>query len=907
MGYNKNASILCSLIHYAFNKQKSRILESILQLINTFKKQTIYTEFAKLIKQIKFDKNPVQKFFQNLFLIDQKNEIAGKILFDCCKSKDWLDGGQISYDQIANYFQMKISIQNCNEVYGIKFKETIDLMVDANQKFYFLISEPIIKIIEKNSCPQCKIKSEFILLTCNHKQCYKCLLKKPQTENIKCASCGKLSNKKHILHCLQNLEKVKEQNEINKLLLKYYDSANSQVVQVDQQLSLDRSGRHHANQDIEQKIAPTVEPLYECSLCSKKSYNQFLILDDCKHQFCYYCTHQYKIQKECPLQNCIKKMEQNQLQTCLNKNNPQNKDQSIINQNIKEINQNPSNPKVAEQCSRCSNIYKSKLFEVKKCNHKFCISCLSNIEMKYETSLCLKSICQSTFTKQEYKMYFKSVQQTSNSEVLQMQRALPSQNYSYFVCESCKYKRSEDQKYILNCGHPVCNACIIQNVQFKTTCCYLASLDSDYKQFRKNQAMNCKGCQFPYPIKELFQLNCKHEFCLSCCQKIYLGRPPRCLEKKCDRLIVLVDDLYNFILSKKIEQSKEIADKEEQKKNEEKEEQDQDQKLEKKENKQIKEEPKQIDNSLRLSILSQKTKTIEEQESLTLQKSVINLKENKINEQKKEELKLPSTKQQEGVTPNGQNSVQNDDQRKQEIYEFEDDIYGSDSNFEEEIIIYQQIQDIKSAQERENEVFTGSCTNCNSEFSPFNKKQLIDCKSHQIGACCILNTFINCPQCEQTSSNTKRIKQKLILPCNPVEEESVFESTILKPSLGSYYPQSFQQTYKGYSDQLQKFERYRNTQHSAIKRNVTTDTVNKRIQDNQQVLEDKSKYKNELAIQNELTLLRSSPPYVQQSYYPYRYDKLQYGEYDHRNRLELYSRDFNLNSKITTGYSGRLY
>lgn len=59
--------------------------------------------------------------------------------------------------------------------------------------------------------------------------------------------------------------------------------------------------------------------------------------------------------------------------------------------------------------------------------------------------------------------------------------------------------------------------------------------------------------------------------------------------------------------------------------------------------------------------------------------------------------------------------------------------------------------------------------------------------------------------------------------------------------------------------------------------------------------------------QNELTLLKSPTPYVQQSYYPTRYDRVNYGGYDHRNRLELYSRDFHLNSKITTGYSGRLF
>ncbi|CAK69418.1 unnamed protein product (macronuclear) [Paramecium tetraurelia] len=907
MGYNKNASILCSLIHYAFNKQISRILESILQLINTLKNQTIYTEFVKLIKQTKFEKNHVQKFFQNLYLIDQNNEIAGKLLFDLCKSKDWLDGSQIAYNQIAKEFQLRISIYNCNEVYGIQFKETIDLMVDANKKFYFLISEPIFKNIEKTQCPQCKIKSEFILLTCNHKHCYKCLRKKSQIENIKC-HCGKICYKKNVLHCLQNFDKVKEYNEMSKVLLKYYESANSSVALTDQQLSLDRSRRYHANQDIEQKIAPTVEPLYECSICSKKSQSQLLVLEDCKHQFCYYCAQQYKLQKECPLQNCIKKIEQNSQQTCLNKNNSKEIDYPIINQNIKESIQNSSNPKVAEQCSRCSNTSKYKLFEVKKCNHKFCKSCLSNIEMKYELAFCLKPKCQSTFTKQEYKMYFKSVQPLSNSEVPQMQRVIPPQNqYSSFDCESCKYKRSEDQKYILNCGHSICNACIILNVQFKTTCCYLAALDSEYQQFRKNMTTNCKGCQLPFQIKELFQSNCKHEFCLSCCQKIYLERSQRCLEKRCGKLIFFVDDLYNFIWSQKIEESKDISNKEVQKKTEELEEQDKDQNLEKQDNKQIKEDSKQIDNSLHRSTQCQKTKSIEEQESPTLQKSVINLKEYKINEQKKEEINLPSTKLQEIVKPNGQNLVQNGDPRKQEVYQFEDDISGSEENYEEEIIIYQQIEEIKSAKERENEFCKGNCTNCNSEFSPFNKKQLIDCKLHQIGACCILNKFIRCPQCEQTPSKKIIIHQKLILPCNPVEEESIFESTILKPSLGSYYPQSFQQTYKGYSDQLQRLERQRNNQNSAIKRNLTTDTVNKRIQDNQQVLEDKSKYKNEQLIQNELTLLKSSPPYLQQPYHPYRYERLQYGGYDQRNRLELYSRDFHLNSKITTGYSGRLY
>lgn len=43
---------------------------------------------------------------------------------------------------------MKIIFLNSNEIYGIKHKETIDIIDDTNNKFYYLIPELIIKNIE---------------------------------------------------------------------------------------------------------------------------------------------------------------------------------------------------------------------------------------------------------------------------------------------------------------------------------------------------------------------------------------------------------------------------------------------------------------------------------------------------------------------------------------------------------------------------------------------------------------------------------------------------------------------------------------------------------------------------------------------------------------------------------------
>ncbi|CAD8192243.1 unnamed protein product [Paramecium pentaurelia] len=910
MGQNKNASIICSLIHYAFNKQISRILERFLELINTLKNQPTSMEFTNLIESTKNAQNPVQKFFQNLYLIDQKNEIAGKILFDICKIKGWLDDSQISYNNIAKYFQMRISFLTCNEIYGIKFKDSIDLIVDPTKKFYYLIPELIIKNLEQISCPQCKSKNEFIQLMCEHKQCYKCLLKK--LDPLKC--CGKLNIKQYLLNQIKKLECLKEQNEKQKILQKYYESSNQSFGHTEQQLQQNRSVRNQLNQDNDKlKNSSVIDILYECNLCFKKVYTQLFTLQDCKHKFCYDCMFRIKLQnKDCPIQNCFKKIEQNEeVQTCQIKNNSDNKEQKIINQNLKQSIQNQSILKVTEQCWKCYKTFNYKLFEIKKCNHKICLQCLSSIEMTYESIYCFYYKCQSTFTKHEYNMYIKNLQSIQNTEPPQMQKIIINQNQSYFNCENCQNKRSEDQKYVLNCGHSICFTCITQDVQYKTSCCYLTSLDFDYQQFRKNLIINCQGCQCPFPIKNLFQLRCKHLFCLNCCSKIYLGKPQRCLEKKCERLIFDIDDLFNFIYNKKLEQSTEISNQEEQKKNsnskEDQEENKNEQKLDKKDNNQMKEQRKFQETNIHKFSYRQNNNNKEEEQSFQVQKSVINLKEYKIDEQKKEDINIQSIKQQEIITPKQQISSQNDEQTRQDIQNFLDDSSDFENNFEEEIIIYQQIEQIKSAQEKENEYCKGNCTNCNQEFSSFNRKQLINCKSHQIGVCCILIKFENCPQCEQTLPKKVSIKQKLILPTNPVEEEYMFESTIIKPQSANYYPISHQQTYQGYSEQLQKLERQRNNQNCAIKRNVTTDTVNKRVLENQQAFDDKYKFRNEFVQHNELALLKSSPtPYVQQSYYPYRYDRVNYGGYDHRNRLELHSRDFHLNSKITTGYSGRL-
>ncbi|CAD8213721.1 unnamed protein product [Paramecium octaurelia] len=877
MGQNKDAAILFSLIHYALNRKQPKILQELTELIGCSKNTSNYLEIKNAIQQSTDLRNPVQMFFQKLFQVDQISEIAQKLLYEFCYQKRLMQGKEISYLHLALYLRIRISINN-NENYNNQSTDSIDLKRTNSEKYFYLIPEPIIYKIPTNYCSNCKSMTEQIILLCSHQFCYKCL---PEfSPSFTC--CGKQYFKINTLREMEKILKFKEYNERSKELKKYYESTK-QCIQ--QQLQENKK---------QQLVLITDDPQQECDLCFRKFQYQLFILRVCKHRYCYDCMFEKKYQNYCLVNKCYERIDYLEFNNYIIQTRNDCNEQVDKKQNQIQQKQSASQEsRIMEFCSKCNTIQWYKLFQIKNCNHKFCNQCLQKTNMRYTTLNCLAFQCREQFKSEDYQNYIKQLQEESKSEQFQSQRKNIQIKLSLFKCDNCLIDRDEKENYILNCGHSVCQICIVKDY-FLFECCQSSSKDQEYVNFRKNIIVNCKGCQNNFPLKNLYILPCKHEFCCICCQNIMQRKPYKCLEKLCERNLVYTISLNKFISDQIAEQKKESEQIIDSYKisNQKEEEPTIDNKLENQsKNKShhivIHEEEKLIEQNSTQSFTLQENIKTEEEKSVSVQNSVKLLqdfKQHKQDNPKQQEECIQ--KQKDTQVSNEQNLILNQNQKKQNKQPFFEADKVSQMD-EDEIIFNKQLDEIKFADEMESEFQTGFCTNCYQQFSLFNRKQEVNCRSHEIGVCCTLTKFRNCPQCEQTKTTNKmRIKQSLILPTNPLEIEKIFETTLPKTALTNYWHQPNEQTYQSPSEKFQNFDRLRYTESSAAKRNVTTDTINKRVLESQKQIDDKYK------LRNDLTLQRYQPQPQASSYYPVKFDRYNYGRPDPDQKLVLNSNNF---------------
>ncbi|CAK83677.1 unnamed protein product (macronuclear) [Paramecium tetraurelia] len=866
MGRNKNAAILYSLMHYALNRKQPKILQEFTELMNLSRNISKYWEIRNVIQKSKDLINPVEMFFQNLFQVDQKSEIAQKLLYEFCCEKGLLKGQDISFPHLAQFFKMRISINNY-ENYCEQFKDSIDLICTNSEKYFYLIPEPIIYKIPSNYCNNCKSMTEQIKVVCQHQFCYKCIEK-----SVPFICCGKYYFKNNLQSEIEKLLRFKEYNERSKELQKYYESTR-QCVQ--QQLQDDKK---------QQIVSITDDPLQECNLCFRKFQYQLFILRDCKHQYCYDCMFERKHQKYCMVNKCFNKIDYLEFNNYLIQAKSDHNEQVDKKQNqIQQLQSPVQESRIMEYCSKCNTLQCYKLFQIKNCKHKFCNQCLQNTNMRYVTLNCLVNLCVEQFKSQDYQNYIKQLQEESKSEEFGSQRKNIQIKLLQFECDECFIYRDEDQKYILNCGHSVCQICIIKD-DFYKKCCQSSSRDSEYVSFRKNITVNCKGCQNNFPLKNLHRLACKHEFCCSCCQKIIQRKPYKCLEQLCEKDIAFSTSLIKFISDQIAGQKKESEQivKSYKISNQKEEEPKIDKKLENQSKSKshhivIHEEEKLIEQNPPQSFTLQEYNKTEEEKSLSVQSSVKNIQDVKQPKQDNPKQQEEFIQVQKDISlSNGQNLILNQNQKRQNKSPFFEVDKVSQVD-EEEILFNKQLDEIKLAEEKESEFYTGFCTNCYQQFSSYNRKQVINCKSHEIGVCCTLTKFRNCPQCEQATTKSKlKIKQSLILPTNPVEFEQILSTTLPKTALSNYWHQPYEQTYQSPSEKFQNIDRLRYTEGSAAKRNNTTDTINKRVLESQK---------------NDLTLQRYQPQ-PSSSYYPVRLERNNYGKLDHDYKLVVHSNNF---------------
>ncbi|CAD8113073.1 unnamed protein product [Paramecium sonneborni] len=873
MGQNKNAALLTSIIHFAFNRKQQQILNIIYKFLISIQNRPIYSQIASLITDSIDQLNPVQKFFQNFYMIDQQNEIAEKILYELCNQQRLLIGNNINYYSLAKYLNIRISFLKANESYGY-YENKIDLYQAQNKKFFYLIPEPIFYELPLDYCIQCKNYSDCIKLSCQHKLCTFCI----QTKTYyKC--CQQQYNEIYLQNKLEQQTIFKEYNKRSKALLDYYDNSKSLV-----QNTLQNSNSNKA--ELIQN-----DSLKSCDLCNKKIKTQLFIQKDCQHQYCYDCMLQNSHYTYCHVTKCKTRIDQKEYQNYLLQFKKENKDKEPINQSEQINQQNSNRPKelqsiINEQCSKCNTTLSYKLFQITKCNHRICNTCLQVVGI-FNTfyKFCLVQNCKQTFTLKEYKNYIQYLQDASKSEIYQENVNIPK--YKDFKCQNCLKLQNEDMQYILNCGNVICQKCVIEN-QLIMKCCSIAAQDKEYQNFRNNLKINCEDCQNTFLVKNIFILNCHHKFCLQCCQKIYSQQIHRCLVNSCKQLILnQIDNLIIFIIDQDTQQNKENQIKQENNVKLSLNEEHQIDKL----NKEIKEEEKIIEKT-NLSNRNQcQENKNEEEKSISTQNSVITIKEiQKVDyENQENEKKNQESKQKNQIIMSNRSKIQNvllnDKQRKLEKQK--QNFLEADSVFEgqnqDEQCIKQQIEEINLTQEKENDLCKGNCSKCYQEFSTYNKRQEINCKCHQIGVCCIFINFKNCPQCEQEPQKAILIKQKLILPTNPVEIEYIFDSTIIKPSQQNYHPQSYQQTYQRQPSNFENIEKYKQNQGSAYKRNATIDQLNKRVSESQKFTDDRSQLRNDLRNRNELTLQRSPHHYNQQVYNTQYYEKHNYARYTQGN------------------------
>ncbi|CAD8127632.1 unnamed protein product [Paramecium sonneborni] len=574
-------------------------------------------------------------------------------------------------------------------------------------------------------------------------------------------------------------------------------------------------------------------------------------------------------------------MDQGEVQNYLMKFEKEIKDKEVLNQSEKQNQLNSNYPKeqerrIFEQCSKCKINLNQKLFQIKKCNHKICNNCLQGIDINFNLSYnCLIRDCNQKFTKQEYKNYIQYLQDLSKLEVIQtnVNISQQNQNHQQFECDNCFKIQKEDIKYVLNCGHIICLTCAIKNSLLRR-CCIQASQVEEYQNFRKTIQLKCEGCKNSFLLPNLFELRCGHKFCLICCQKIYSGKIQRCLVESCQNSVYLIENLNKFIIDQVIQESKEIQ-------------------LKKEENiiQNLNEEPT-IDKQRKQIVQKEEAKVIEqtnlnqrnqdqdnkneEEKSISAQNSVITIKEIKQFEQvnsKKEEILLQPKEQKQIIVSNRSKVLNPFDSflnMEKQAHSFKE------MDSEEEFFISQQLQEIIQAQEKESEFYRGNCTKCNQEFSIFNRKQQINCKLHEIGVCCILIKFNDCPQCEEGLQ--KQTKKTLIIKKTPLEEEYFFESTI-KSSYYNDKPQSYQQTYQGQNKIFLNMEKHIPNQGQEIRRNTTIDSAYKRVLENRQLVDDRTLIRNEIRNHNELTLQRSPPPFqLSHNTNHYNYGKFNLGK-----------------------------
>ncbi|CAD8089109.1 unnamed protein product [Paramecium sonneborni] len=149
-----------------------------------------------------------------------------------------------------------------------------------------------------------------------------------------------------------------------------------------------------------------------------------------------------------------------------------------------------------------------------------------------------------------------------------------------------------------------------------------------------------------------------------------------------------------------------------------------------------------VNNCYNLLDSSQFNKFFEQNQKIALQE-----------QEKKEQLQDQILKQNKESQSNKQLQEKVTNITQKENIQQDLQILNQNNNDEQKLEIFDN--------EEENNEYTsqGECTLCKINFSAYNLRQKLQCKSHQIGVCCSLDN-VNCPQCYRPKNS---IKSKLNL------------------------------------------------------------------------------------------------------------------------------------------------
>ncbi|CAD8193654.1 unnamed protein product [Paramecium octaurelia] len=568
LGENQQSAIICSILHYLLNRQRSKTLEYFRSPKINYKNQQSQ-EIAQILRESMQMENPIQNFFEKLSIYDQNNIMTEVLLQDFCFSYQLIYKGQICLNYLADFLDLNINI--IPQFISLGRGNSNLIIIKEQDEYYFIIPEPQFQLETQTICFICSRKVYvFLKLYCNHQICWNCLLKQnhqSQMSNFKCR-CGQVIQKQQIEQFQIEISTIAKTNRYNLVLEQFYHQYLSQLVQ---RRSLMRTSfTKQLNESITEQLTATeiqislldetnrvLEQLDEpCCNCHRESNKPYFYLNNCTHKFCFDC-----IKKEfendscggCYCSACYNKVSRKEYELYLQMIN-------VAKYSVQE--KPPEKEKTENKCLNCNNTFQYQLFKIENCKHSFCDTCVEQlIAVNYFlVYYCTVPNCPGTFNKKDYEMFkqeFRKQLQISYSELEitchQVSYDFNQLNNSNQCLKQLSVSQSEINDQICsNFSDPNQKSKnLIENESTKIT-------SDDQQQIDLNWSLlidKCQKCQKQSQY-QLFQVPlCNHKFCNSCIKGSIENKQKdqKCPNKDCKSLFTKrsYQNYYNNLLQDK--------------------------------------------------------------------------------------------------------------------------------------------------------------------------------------------------------------------------------------------------------------------------------------------------------------------------------------------------------------------